>query len=93
METPARTTPAKRSASKIAQRSTNSETVAEVRAPRRTAAKRTVIDETTRQAMIAEAAYFRAKQRNFATGHEMEDWLHAEAAVNRLLEGEHYCGD
>lgn len=29
-------------------------------------------------AMIAEAAYYRAQQRGFAPGHELEDWLAAE---------------
>jgi hypothetical protein len=34
-----------------------------------------------REAMIARAAYFRAQQRGFAGGHELEDWLAAEAEV------------
>ena len=33
------------------------------------------------QRLIAEAAYFRAAQRDFAPGHEMEDWLIAEREV------------
>jgi hypothetical protein len=33
----------------------------------------------TRQSLIAELAYFRALKRGFAPGHEMEDWLEAEA--------------
>jgi hypothetical protein len=36
-------------------------------------------DETRRK--IAEAAYFRAKQRNFEPGHELEDWIEAESEV------------
>jgi len=39
------------------------------------------IDE--RQAMIAEAAYFRAEHRGFQAGHEMEDWLAAEQDIER----------
>jgi hypothetical protein len=40
-----------------------------------------------RAALIAEAAYFRAEQRGFAVGHEMDDWLAAEAEVDaRLLQ-------
>lgn len=27
---------------------------------------------------VAESAYYKAQQRNFAPGHEMEDWLAAE---------------
>jgi hypothetical protein len=33
----------------------------------------------TREAMIAELAYFRALNRGFEPGHEVEDWLEAEA--------------
>lgn len=31
--------------------------------------------------LISEAAYYRAKQRGFAPGHELEDWIAAEAEV------------
>lgn len=34
-----------------------------------------------RQARIARAAYFRAEKRGFEPGHELEDWLAAEAEV------------
>jgi hypothetical protein len=37
--------------------------------------------------MIADAAYFRAERRNFAPGHELEDWLTAEREVDALLGG------
>jgi len=40
-----------------------------------------------RRALIAEAAYFRAQQRDFAPGHELEDWLAAEQEVDRTLSG------
>jgi len=40
---------------------------------------------TSREQMIAEAAYFRAAQRGFAPGHELGDWLDAEEDVIRLL--------
>lgn len=35
-----------------------------------------------RHDMIATAAYYRAEQRGFHSGHEMEDWLAAEAEVD-----------
>ncbi|MGD0492701.1 MAG: DUF2934 domain-containing protein [Steroidobacteraceae bacterium] len=38
-----------------------------------------------RQAMIAQAAYFRAQQRHFEPGHELEDWLAAESEVDRRI--------
>jgi Protein of unknown function (DUF2934) len=31
-----------------------------------------------REAQIAEYAYYRAKARNFESGHDVEDWLAAE---------------
>lgn len=31
--------------------------------------------------MIADAAYFRAEKRGFASGHEIEDWLAAEKEI------------
>jgi hypothetical protein len=43
------------------------------------------VSETVRHKMIAEAAYYRAQSRNFQSGHEVEDWLEAEAEVDRLL--------
>jgi hypothetical protein len=38
-----------------------------------------------RETMIAKAAYYLAQRRNFAGGHEVEDWLAAEAEVERSL--------
>lgn len=38
-----------------------------------------------RQSMIAKAAYLLAERRNFASGHELDDWLAAEAEVDREL--------
>jgi Protein of unknown function (DUF2934) len=38
-----------------------------------------------RQQMIAVAAYHRAQRRNFDPGHELEDWLEAEAEVDAQL--------
>jgi hypothetical protein len=35
--------------------------------------------------LISEAAYFRAKQRGFAPGYELEDWIQAEAEVMRRI--------
>jgi hypothetical protein len=37
--------------------------------------------------LIEEAAYFRAKQRGFAPGYELEDWIQAEAEVMRRIGG------
>lgn len=43
-----------------------------------------------RQKMVAEAAYFRAKERGFDDGDSVADWVEAEAEVNeRLRQMEH----
>jgi Protein of unknown function (DUF2934) len=36
----------------------------------------------SREARIAEAAYWRAEQRGFAAGHELDDWLAAERQID-----------
>ena len=41
-------------------------------------------DKLRRQ--IAEAAYYRAEQRGFAPGREMEDWLEAETEVKSRID-------
>lgn len=38
-----------------------------------------------RYSMICEAAYFKAECRGFAPENEVQDWLDAEAEINRLL--------
>jgi len=46
------------------------------------------VDPQQRAALIARAAYFRAMERGFMPGHELEDWLAAEAQVDAdLLRG------
>jgi len=42
-------------------------------------------EDTRRQ--IAEAAYFRAKERGFEPGHELEDWIEAESEVMGRVNG------
>jgi hypothetical protein len=32
--------------------------------------------------MVAEAAYYCAEKRGFAPGHDLEDWLEAEARID-----------
>jgi len=36
--------------------------------------------------LIQESAYFKAKERGFAPGHEVQDWIEAEAEVRSRLE-------
>ena len=40
-------------------------------------------EDVTRR--IAEAAYYRAQRRGFAPGHELDDWVAAEAEVRRRI--------
>ena len=44
-------------------------------------AKDRAVDTQAREVMIAEAAYYCAEKRGFAPGHELEDWLEAEAQI------------
>jgi hypothetical protein len=50
---------------------------------------RVEVSNEGRYRMIAEAAYLRAERRGFVPGREVEDWLAAEAEVERLLAAEH----
>jgi hypothetical protein len=38
-------------------------------------------------AMISRAAYLKAAQRGFEPGHEVEDWLAAEAEIQAMVSG------
>lgn len=38
-----------------------------------------------RQKMIEEAAFYKAEKRNFAPGHEQEDWTDAEREIDELI--------
>ena len=41
------------------------------------------IDPDKLQKMIAESAYYKAENRGFSAGHEIEDWLEAEQELNK----------
>ena len=49
---------------------------------------RTRLSPEERRRLIAETAYFIAERRGFSAGSELEDWLQAEAEVNRRLRGD-----
>ncbi len=44
-----------------------------------------VVTEVERQALVAEAAYYRAEHRDFAPGHEIDDWVAAEQEVSERV--------
>ncbi len=47
-----------------------------------------VIPHPAREQLIREAAYHHAEARGFEPGHELDDWLVAEAEVDERLSGE-----
>lgn len=51
----------------------------------RTKRAKPLSDGKSREALIAELAYFRAMNRSFEPGHEIEDWLAAEAEFEKRL--------
>jgi hypothetical protein len=56
-------------------------------APPRAQTQPPFVDPQQRTTLIARAAYFRALNRGFAPGEELEDWLAAEAEVDAELLG------
>lgn len=58
-------------------------------AKKKVAAKRSaikaVISPRERYEMIATMAYYRAEQRNFDQGHDVEDWLECERIIDQML--------
>jgi len=44
-----------------------------------------MLERDVRHQMISDAAYFRAQRRGFEPGHELEDWLAAEAEIDTGL--------
>ena len=70
----------KTTASKTTKRPKSSESndTLHLKAKHHVAASDSRIDVTS---MIATAAYFRAAQRGFEPGHELDDWLQAEQQV------------
>ena len=45
---------------------------------------RGVLSLEQREAMIRDAAYYHFAKRGYAHGHDMEDWLAAEAEIERI---------
>ena len=57
-----------------------------VKHPTRVSAIRSMeMNSDERHRRIAEAAYFRAEQRGFRIGAELEDWLEAERVIDAFL--------
>lgn len=54
-------------------------------APLATSNTRTEFSPDELRKLIAETAYYKAQRRGFAPGHELEDWVQAEAEVMQRL--------
>ena len=93
--TPAKkTTGAKGAAKKVAEQTIgNKEPASAARKPltKKAAASQMRVDTQSavtseeRQKMIAEAAFLRAERRGFAGGDPTDDWLWAEAEIDKIL--------
>lgn len=47
--------------------------------------KKDVTEQVARHEMIAEAAYYSAERCGFNSGDEIQDWLEAEAEIDKTL--------
>ncbi len=47
--------------------------------------KKSTVSPEERYKMIAAAAYLRAEQRGFRSGHALDDWIAAEAEIDAML--------
>jgi hypothetical protein len=61
---------------------TASSVIAVLESVRSPTANSTSLDPDVRRQLVAAEAYFLAERRGFAAGHELEDWVAAEAAVD-----------
>jgi hypothetical protein len=77
-------TGAKKAATAKTKQSTAKKAPTSKRSPKRAGA--TQINPLQRQKMIEVAAYYRAEKRGFDGGDPQDDWYHAEAEVDKLLQ-------
>jgi Protein of unknown function (DUF2934) len=75
----------KRKAAAAAPELTDSAVNAVLESTQSAAAVSAGIDADARRQLVAAEAYFLAEQRGFAAGHEIEDWVAAELAVDSQL--------
>lgn len=68
----------------MATKPSNARTIAKPLLQERENTKPEISSEEIRR-QVAEAAYYRALQRGFTPGKELEDWLHAEAQIMTRL--------
>ena len=71
-----------RKATTAAPKLTESSVISVLESRQTTTAVSTSIDPDVQRQLVAAEAYFLAERRGFAAGHELEDWIAAEAAVD-----------
>ncbi|MES9827750.1 MAG: DUF2934 domain-containing protein [Candidatus Thiodiazotropha sp.] len=67
---------------------TKKKAITKKRVAKKTMTKRSArasISPRERYEMIATMAYYRAEQRNFEPGHDVEDWLECESIIDGML--------
>jgi hypothetical protein len=72
----------RRKATTAASELTESSAIALLESRQTATAGSTSLDPDVRRQLVAAEAYFLAERRGFAAGHELEDWVAAEAAVD-----------
>ncbi|MBT3045674.1 MAG: DUF2934 domain-containing protein [Candidatus Thiodiazotropha sp.] len=75
---------AKASKKKVAKKKVAAKKVSAKKAVKKGSAKAS-ISPRERYEMIATMAYYRAEQRNFEPGHDVEDWLECEGIIDGML--------
>ena len=80
-----KTTPPARAMQVKSQKAPAKAASAETRARSAAALMSKEVGGDERRHLIAEAAYYRAEQRSFAPGNELEDWRSAEAEIEQMI--------
>lgn len=76
----------KASKKKVSKKKTVTKKQMAKKATAKTSSLKHAISPRERYEMIATMAYYRAEQRNFEPGHDVEDWLDCENIIDRMLE-------
>ncbi|MCG7887340.1 MAG: DUF2934 domain-containing protein [Candidatus Thiodiazotropha endolucinida] len=84
-----KSTTTKKNKAKVSKKKvTKKKAISKKRVAKKTMTKRSArasISPRERYEMIATMAYYRAEQRNFEPGHDVEDWLECESIIDSML--------
>ncbi|MET0002326.1 MAG: DUF2934 domain-containing protein [Candidatus Thiodiazotropha sp.] len=84
-----KSTTTKKTKAKVSKKKvTKKKAITKKRVAKKTMSKRSArasISPRERCEMIATMAYYRAEQRNFESGHDVEDWLECESIIDSML--------